>query len=137
MAADKAEGDGYLRRDFPGGWQGDKTDCFTRAGRTELQNEAFDYARKLLNWRRGNEVIAKGSLKHFSIANGVYVYERRYGDRSVVVMLNGTDRPQTLDLKPYAEILPRKEATDFLSGQTRQLTDKLELKARDALLLEF
>jgi len=137
MAADKAEGDGYLRRDFPGGWQGDKTDSFTRAGRTELQNEAFDYARKLLNWRRGNEVIAKGSLKHFSIANGVYVYERRYGDRSVVVMLNGTDRPQTLDLKPYAEILPRKEATDFLSGQTRQLTDKLELKARDVLLLEF
>ena len=137
MAADKEEGDGYLRRDFPGGWQGDKTDCFTRAGRTELQNEAFDYARKLLNWRRGNEVIAKGSLKHFSIANGVYVYERRYGDRSVVVMLNGTDRPQTLDLKPYAEILPRKEATDFLSGQTRQLTDKLELKARDVLLLEF
>ena len=85
----------------------------------------------------GNEAIAKGTLKHFSIANGVYVYERRYGDHSVVVMLNGTDRPQTLDLKPYAEILPRKEATDFLNGQTRQLTDKLELKARDVLLLEF
>ena len=57
--------------------------------------------------------------------------------RVTKLMLNGTDRPQTLDLKPYAEILPRKEATDFLSGQTRQLTDKLELKARDVLLLEF
>ena len=67
----------------------------------------------------------------------MYVYERRYGDHSVVVMLNGTDRPQPLALKPYAEILPRKEATDFLNGQTRQLTDKLELKARDVLLLEF
>lgn len=33
MAADKADGDGALRNDFPGGWQGDAVDAFTPAGR--------------------------------------------------------------------------------------------------------
>ena len=137
MPGDKGEGDGTLRRDFPGGWSGDKTDCFTKAGRTPLQNEAFDYTRKLLNWRKGNDVIGKGTLKHFSIANGTYVYERRYGDRSVVVIMNGTDKPQELNLAPYKEILPQKQATDFLSGKTIELTEKLMLKERESLLLCF
>ena len=65
MAADKAEGDGVLRRDFPGGWAGDKQNAFTPAGRTPQQNEAYTYISKLLNWRKGNDAIAKGSIKHY------------------------------------------------------------------------
>ncbi len=137
MAADKADGDGTLRRDFPGGWEGDKTDCFTRNGRTDLQNEAFDYIKKLLQWRKGNDVIGKGSLKHFSISNGTYVYERRYQDRSVVVIMNGTDSEQNLPLAPYKEILPKATATDILTGNTITLTDNLPLKERETLVLTF
>lgn len=137
MAADKADGDGTLRRDFPGGWEGDKTDCFTRNGRTGLQNEAFDYIKKLLQWRKGNDVIGKGSLKHFSISNGTYVYERRYQDRSVVVIMNGTDSEQNLPLAPYKEILPKATATDILTGNTITLTDNLPLKERETLVLTF
>ena len=62
--------------------------------------------KKLLQWRKGNEVIAKGKLKHFAPNKGIYVYERKYGDKSVVVLLNGTDREQTINLDPYQEILP-------------------------------
>ena len=137
MAADKSEGDGMLRRDFPGGWSGDKANCFTREGRTALQNEAFDYLRKLLNWRKGNDVIGKGTMKHFSISNGVYVYERSYQGKSVVVIMNGTDNTQTLTLAPYKEVLPKSVATDFISGKTVSLQDKLELKERETLLLSF
>ena len=137
MPGDKGEGDGTLRRDFPGGWTGDKTNCFTREGRTKLQNEAFDYTRKLLNWRKGNEAIGKGSLKHFSIANGTYVYERKYGNQSAVIIMNGTDKPQELDLTPYKEILPKSQATDVLSGKTINLKGKLSLKQRESLLLCF
>lgn len=137
MAADKSEGDGMLRRDFPGGWSGDKANCFTREGRTALQNEAFDYLRKLLNWRKENDVIGKGTMKHFSISNGVYVYERSYQGKSVVVIMNGTDNTQTLTLAPYKEALPKSVATDFISGKTVSLQDKLELKERETLLLSF
>lgn len=137
MAADKSEGDGYLRRDFPGGWEGDKVNCFTREGRTELQNEAFDYTRKLLNFRKGNEAICKGTMKHFAIRNGIYVYERKYNDSSVVVVMNGTDENQTLNLAPYKEVLPKSEATDFITGKKVALNDELLLEKRGILLLTF
>lgn len=137
MAADKSEGDGYLRRDFPGGWKGDKVNSFTREGRTELQNEAFDYTRKLLNFRKGNEAICKGTMKHFAIRNGIYVYERKYNDSSVVVVMNGTDENQTLNLAPYKEVLPKSEATDFITGKKVALNDELLLEKRGILLLTF
>ena len=137
MAADKSEGDGYLRRDFPGGWEGDKVNCFTREGRTELQNEAFDYTRKLLNFRKGNDAICKGTMKHFAIRNGIYVYERKYNDSSVVVFMNGTDENQTLNLAPYKEVLPKSEAIDFITGKKVALKDELLLEKRGILLLTF
>lgn len=137
MAADKSEGDGYLRRDFPGGWEGDEVNCFTREGRTELQNEAFDYTRKLLNFRKGNEAICKGTMKHFAIRNGIYVYERKYNDSSVVVVMNGTDENQTLNLAPYKEVLPKSEAIDFITGKKVALKDELLLEKRGILLLTF
>lgn len=137
MSGDKGKGDGELRRDFPGGWEDDGPGCFTGPGRSPLQKEAFEFTRKLLHWRRGNEVIGKGSLKHFSISSGTYVYERKYGDRSVVVIMNGTDKAQELDLSPYKEILPRSECTDFLSGKKVGLTGKLQLEERETLILQF
>ena len=137
MAADKSEGDGCLRRDFPGGWKGDKVNCFTAEGRTDLQNEAFDYTRKLLNFRKGNEAICKGTMKHFSICKGVYVYERKYNDKSVVVFMNGTDEKQTLSLVPYREILPSSSATDFISGKNVVLDEEITLDGRETLLLTF
>ena len=137
MAADKSEGDGCLRRDFPGGWKGDKVNCFTAEGRTDLQNEAFDYTRKLLNFRKNNEAICKGTMKHFSICKGVYVYERKYNDKSVVVFMNGTDEKQTLSLVPYREILPSSSVTDFISGKNVVLDEEITLDSRETLLLTF
>ena len=137
MTGDKGKGDGDLRKDFPGGWQDDTTENFTANGRTAMQNEAFDFTRKLLNWRKGNDVLGKGSLKHYSIQSGTYVYERKYDGRSVVVMMNGTGQAQTLNLTPYREILPQAEAKDFLSGRTVTLGETLELQPREILLLEF
>lgn len=137
MVAEKSEGDGYLRRDFPGGWKGDTQNCFTKAGRTKLQNEAYAYMQKLLKWRKGNDVIGKGSMKHFSIKNGIYVYERKFEDRSAVIFLNGTNQEQELDLTAYKEILPKESATDIISGKTMNLSGKIQLEARENMILEF
>ena len=137
MAGDKSQGDGMLRLDFPGGWDGDTTNAFTAAGRTAQQNEAFDFTKKLLQWRRGNDVIGKGTLKHFFITNGTYVYERKYGDHSVVVIMNGTSKEQKLNLEPYKEVLPADSAQDFFTGNTVQLDEELTLQPRETLLLNF
>lgn len=130
MAADKANGDGMLRCDFPGGWSGDAVDAFDPAQRTDLQNEAFAFARRLLQWRKGNETIAKGSLKHFTPDNGIYLYERRYEGRSVVVMLNGSDSERSIETSFYREILPAGSAIDWLTGETVDLRTKVTLQPR-------
>ena len=137
MDGDKADSDGCLRKDFPGGWLDDKNDCFKADGRSQLQNEAYDFTRKLLQWRKNNEAVGKGTLKHFSIAHGTYVYERAYNSMSTVVIMNGTDEKQELDLTPYKEILPQTNATDFLSGRTVSLKEKLALGKREILIFNF
>ena len=137
MAADKANGDGALRCDFAGGWQNDTHNYFDAANRTPLQNEAFAYLQKLLQWRKGNEVIAKGKLKHFAPSKGIYAYERRQGDKSVVVFLNGTDREQTISLDTYREILPDTSAYNVLEDKKVILGKDLTLPGRGIYLLSF
>ncbi|WP_304251932.1 glycoside hydrolase family 13 protein [Phocaeicola plebeius] len=137
MTGDKGKGDGDLRKDFPGGWQVDTRNCFVENGRTALENEAFEFTRQLLNWRKGNQVIGKGNLKHYSIQNGVYVYQREFNGKSVVVVMNGTDDSKELDLTPYQEILPRENALDVLTGKNVNLSGKLCLDGRENLILNF
>ena len=50
MSGDRRPGDGNVRRDMPGGFPGDKVNAFTRHGRTDKQNEAFDFMSKILHW---------------------------------------------------------------------------------------
>lgn len=120
MNGKKEGSDGYVRRDFPGGFPGDTVNAFTSAGRTEKQNEAYNFLSKLLNWRKGeaNEVIAKGSLKHFMPTNGIYLYQRKLEDKEIFVILNGNDKEITTSMDRYAEVLNEGETlVDILSGE--------------------
>lgn len=91
MEGDKNKGDGYLRCDFPGGWQGDKRDCFTIGGLTPAEKEAFLFTRGLLNWRKNSQVIQTGKLKHYIPENNLYVYFRYNDNESVMVVLNNSN----------------------------------------------
>jgi glycosidase len=44
--------DGYVRQDFPGGWEGDAANKFTAAGRTEKENDVFNYIKTLANFKQ-------------------------------------------------------------------------------------
>lgn len=137
MYASKSQGDGALRQNFPGGWPDDTNNAFTAEGRTELQQQYFDFTRKLLQWRKGNKVVAHGSLTHFAVNRGVYVYARQYEGKTVTVIVNGSNREQTVSLPSYAEVLPATSAKDIITDSIVQLNDKLTLTPRQILLLEF
>ncbi len=139
MHGSKEGSDGYVRRDFPGGFPGDTTDSFTRAGRTPMQNEAWDYLSQLLHWRRGeaNEVIARGSLKHFMPQNGIYAYRRKLGDKEVTVLLNGRDEPNTVTMERTAEILPYGTTlTDIITGHPVTITPEMTFSPRQVMILQ-
>ncbi len=131
-------GDGNIRLDVPGGWQGDAENWFTREGRSPLQNEAWDYLQTILKWRKGTKAISEGTMTHFQPQAGVYVYERRTGNQSVIVILNGANQEVDLPLARYAEILRGKTTgKDIITNRSIPLSDQLKLKAKEVLILEM
>ena len=138
MHGDKSRSDGDIRLDVPGGWTGDKENHFTREGRTNLQNQAFNYLQKMLNWRKGNNIIANGKMKHYAVQNGVYLYERYLNNKKVVVVMNGTSKNVEVNLDRYAETLGnRKQGFDVVSNKNIQLSNTLKLTPRQTIILEL
>lgn len=137
MHGDKKKSDGDVRKDVPGGFPGDETNVFTKEGRSALQNEAIDFLSKVATWRKGNKVISQGSLKHFMPENGMYVYERRLGDRRAVVIMNGTDRQLSVDMSIYSEILPTGTTLkDVITGEDFTITPEIHFAPRALYILE-
>lgn len=130
--------DGNVRKDFPGGFSGDKHNCFTREGRTDAENAMFDWLSRLLHWRQGNEVIIKGKQIQFMPFKGVYVVARQYNGKSVMTIVNGNKTNAELDVKRYAEIIgSHTQATDITTGKQLDLTHNIPLAARQTVILEF
>ena len=138
MNGTKEKGDGYIRLDVPGGWPGDKVNQFEASGRSEVQNDAWNFLRTLLKWRKGNAVIAKGKMKHFMVNQGVYVYERSLDGRSVLILMNGSDKEVNLPLARYAEVLRGKTSgKEILTGKEIPLGDELSLAPKGIFVLEM
>ena len=128
---------GYIRPDMLGGWTEDPRTVFEQSGRTPMQQEAFAFVSKLANWRKGNPIIAKGSMKHFQVRNGVYVYERALDGKNVIVILNGTQKQVQLPLEHYKEVMDQtKQYRDVISNSIISLQEKLEIPSNGIYLLE-
>ena len=130
--------DGYVRKDFPGGFPGDDHNAFTADGRTKAENDMFRWTSRLLHWRQGNECITKGKQTQFIPFNGIYVIARQYKGRTVMTILNGTTKPATLKVSRYAEIIGKtKRAKDILTNRYYDLSKDVEMKGRQSLILDF
>lgn len=131
-------GHGEIRKDFPGGWQGDKVNAFSREGRTAAQNEMFDYLRKLLKWRKTSKAVAEGSLLHFIPEGGVYVYFRILGDERVMVVLNNSNEPKTVETARFSEATGGfTTAFNILNGHQVTLSDGIKIDGKSALVFEL
>jgi len=138
MNGTKAKTDGYVRQDFPGGWAGDTNNAFTEEGRTKAQNDIFHWTSRLLHWRKGNEVITKGSQTQFCTYNGIYVIARQYNGKNVMTIINGQKEAGELNVKRYAEIIGNAEkATDVTTGCNVAINQNIKLRPRQTMVLEF
>ena len=138
MRGDKGKGDGAIRQDFPGGWEGDEQSAFNAEDRTENQMKYFDLTSKLLNFRKENEVLQFGKMLQFLPENNVYVYFRYNDKNRVMVIINNNAEEQTLDLKKYAEgIQGSTSGKEIISGKDIQLNETLSIPAQDAMLIQL
>ena len=106
------------RQTMPGGWPGDSRSVFTRSGRTDKENEIYDFAAKLGKWRQTSDAAKSGTTLHFLPEDGVYVFFRIHDDQTIMVIMNQNDDAKTIDAHRYREVLE-----NFRSG-TEVETDK-------------
>ena len=141
MNGTKEVTDGNVRKDFPGGFPGDKHNAFTKEGRTRAENSMFNWLSRLLHWRNGNETIIRGYQTQFIPYNGIYVITRRWHRNTVMTILNGTSKEAVLDVARYAELFEDGQdvsrVQDVATGRYYDLTKNLTLKPRQSLVLEF
>lgn len=134
----KKVGDADIRRDFPGGWKSDKQSAFNLSSQTPEQKEFFSFTQKLLNWRKGKDVIHNGKTRNFVPKDGVFTYFR-YNDReSVMVILNNNKKDQTLDLKYFEEALKGfSKGKEIISGKELNLQKGITIPAKTSLIIEL
>lgn len=139
MRGDKTKGgDADIRRDFPGGWKSDPQNAFNPSAQTPEQKEFFRFSQKLLNWRKGKEVIHNGKTKNFVPQDGVFVYFRYNEKESVMVVINNNEKDQTLNLKRFAESLNGfTKGKEVISGKEFMLQNTINISAKTPLIIEL
>lgn len=131
-------GDGQIRQDFPGGWSGDENNAFTASGRTAMQNEFYDFTSKLFNWRKTNDAVHFGKMKHYIPENNVYVYFRYTDEKSVMVVINNNSEQQTIDMNRFQEsILNHTTGKDVILEKQIDLKTNLTIEGQSVLVLEL
>lgn len=137
MTSPKQRDDGAVRKDFPGGWAGDPVNGFTGAGLSERQKDAQAFAKKLLNWRKGQPAIHRCRLMHFAPDRGTYVYFRYDDKQKFMIVLNKNRTEMALESGRFAEMLAKhSSATDVLSGRTFDISQTITVPARSVSILE-
>lgn len=138
MTGHEHDGHGFIREDFPGGWPDDENNAFTRDGRTDDQNEAFDYLSNLLNWRLEKDVIHYGKLKHFIPEKGIYVYFRYNDDESVMVILNNAKEARALQTERFNECMNSyTSGIDIITGRIIEELTTINIPAKSAMIIEL
>ena len=138
MKGDKGKGDADIRRDFPGGWNGDTNNAFTKEGRTAEQQKFFDFSSKLFTWRKSKDVIHSGKMTHYVPDNNVYVYFRYNEKETVMVIINNNSDKQTLKTNRFKESIQNlKSGKEVISEKTFDLNNDIEIEGKSALILEL
>lgn len=97
--------DGWVRLDFPGGWEGDKKNAFTGDNLSTDEKSVQELTKKLANFRKKSNALKTGKLMHYIPEDGVYVYFRYTASETVMCVMNTSPAPKTIDFSKYVEQL--------------------------------
>lgn len=126
------------RFDFPGGWAADKRNAFSAEGRTDEENEIFNYTKLLLNYRKNNPVLQNGKMKQFIPENGLYIFFRYNDTKTIMVVANNNLIKSHLQLSRFAEMLAGKTTgIEITSGKTSSLLNQLTIQPKTVLVFEI
>ena len=104
----KNPNDAKVREDFPGGWNGDAVNKFVSGGRTEKENEAFNFVKTLADFRKKSTALSYGKMLQYQPKDNVYVFFR-YSDRQrVLCIVNDGNKAVDLQMDRFSRGLAGK-----------------------------
>jgi neopullulanase len=129
---------GYIRADFPGGWEGDKINALSGEGLTDAQKDMHDYVANIQNWRKNKEVIHNGKLLHFVPIEGTYSYFRYNNEEAVLVILNKNESDKILETSSFNEILSKySSGKDIISSTEISNLSSINVPAKSTMIIEL
>jgi neopullulanase len=91
-------GDPDNRRDFPGGWVGDRRNAFEAAGRSDAEQSVWSRVQALAHLRARHAALRRGTMANLAATDTVYAFERTLGPERVVVVLNNAATAADVEL---------------------------------------
>ncbi|MFK7934273.1 MAG: glycoside hydrolase family 13 protein [Saprospiraceae bacterium] len=126
------------RKEFPGGWSGDAANKFTAKGRTDKENEAFNYIQQLAKYRAATPALQTGKLTQFVPKDGIYVYFRYDADQTVMVITNSTDQAVEVGTERFKErMLGFSAGRDVVSGEVDKDLTTIAVGGHEVVVLEL
>jgi glycosidase len=130
--------DGWVRLDFPGGWAGDRSNKFMASGRTTAENDAFEWTRKLAQFRKTSSALKTGKLTQYVPEDGLYVYFRHDDQQTVMCVMNTNDKPTIVDTARFNEHIKKStNGKEITSEKTYDLRQPIEVPRRYMLVLSL
>ncbi len=129
---------GYLRADFRGGFPGDSQSAFEKSGRSEFENNIYDFFAKLISIRKKYNSLSSGTLTHLPPVNNVYIYTKKNEKELMLIMLNGDDKQKEID-KSMIESLYGKEPKLFdvwNNAEMNFVNDKITIEPYGRIILK-
>jgi hypothetical protein len=103
-----------------------------------MQNEAWDYLQKLLQWRKNSVAVTQGKLIHYAPKNGIYVYGRIKDNNTVLVILNATASDQTLQMARFSDITGDfRSGHDIITSRSFDIKNTITIPAKGEYILEL
>ncbi len=130
--------DGLVRSDVIGGWAEDKEDKFSEKGRTKKENEAFNFFKKLANYRKQSTALQTGKLMQYVPEDGVYVYFRYDANQTVMIVFNSNNKAIELNTKRFEERTNGfSNAKNILYGENITPLETIKIPAKTTYLFEL
>lgn len=131
-----------LRADFPGGWEEDKRNAFTADGRTEEENDLFDFTRQLLNVRKKHKELVDGRFIQYSptYRRNVYKYLKIGKEHTCLILINGHEEEREVDLSALSHHLKGvKSFQNLINGEklAYDQSGKIRMEGLGTLILQL
>ena len=88
------------RKDFPGGWPGDKVDKFSSPGRSADEQEMWEWTRDWAHARNRSKALGMGRTIDLLYDDTIYVFARQAPDgETVVICVNTADADREISFR--------------------------------------